>query len=44
MKVLSTKPLQKLTGTDGQADRQTGKSMCWEAAPPKTVETSFELL
>ena len=29
------KPLQKLTGTDGQADRQTGKPMCREAAPPK---------
>ena len=37
MLVFSTVPLQKLTGTDGQADRQTGKpmSMCWEAAPPK---------
>ena len=45
MLVLSTKPLQKLTGTDrkaGQADGwadkqaggQTGKPMCREAAPP----------
>ena len=40
MLVLSTKPLHKLTGTDGQtggkADRQAGKPMCWEAVPPKT--------
>ena len=39
MLVLSTKPLQKLSGTDGQAGRQadsrTGKPMCREAAPPK---------
>ena len=36
---MSTKPLQKLSGTDGQAgrqaDRRTGKPMCREAAPPK---------
>ena len=41
MLVLSTKPLQKLTGTDRQADRQTGgragKPVYWEAAPPKTL-------
>ena len=39
MLVLSTKPLQKLTGTDRQmgrqTDRQTGKPMCREAVPPK---------
>ena len=35
MLVLSTKPFHKLTGADGQADRRTGKHMCWEAAPPK---------
>ena len=47
MLVLSTKPLQKLTGTDRQADgqtgrrtdgqtgRRTGKPTCRKAAPPK---------
>ena len=39
MLVLSTKPLQKLTGTGGQtgrlADRRTDNPMCREAAPPK---------
>ena len=41
MLVLSTKPLQKLTGTDGQtgrqADRQEGKPMCREAARSKSL-------
>ena len=32
---MSTKPLQKLTGTDGRAGRQTDKPMCREAAPLK---------
>ena len=35
MLVLSTKPLQKLTGTGGQTGRRAGKPMCREAAPPK---------
>ena len=46
MLVLSTKPLQKLTGTDRQtgrqAGRQTGKPMSREAAPPKSSEGKVE--
>ena len=51
MLVLSTKPLQKLTGTgrqagrqaDRQTDRQTGKPMCREAAPPKIRALPYTL-
>ena len=35
MLVLSTKPLQKLNGTGGQAVGQADKPVYWEAAPPK---------
>ena len=44
MLVLSTKPLQKLTGTGRRTDRQTGKPICREAAPPKMSPVSANWL
>ena len=38
MFLLSTKPLQKLTGTDRQAGGRADKPVYWEAAPPKILK------